>query len=208
MSDLTLVLIAVGAWLTTGFLTAWWMARRGHLHRGWLFMGAVFGPVLALAASERIQRRPRQLAHMEHAARGPGELRVLVGVDGSAESQAALDLAVGLLAPYTQSLVAAEVVGYDAAESDRDPSVLAARGRLRTAAERSGGRVTACELLSGPPAQALLGYAAAQHIDLIVVGKRGRGLSKRLLGSATQELLRAGDVPVLVAGRRLGVSRR
>lgn len=208
MDTWLVVLLCVGAWVATGLLTAWWMARRGHRRPWWLFMGAVLGPALAAAAGERVQRHPERLSRMETGARGPGELRVLVGVDGSDESQAALDLAVELLGPYADSLVAAEVVGYDAAEDGWDPSIVAAKSRLSTAAEQSGGRVTECDVLSGPPAQALMSYATEQDIDLIVVGTHGRGLSRRLLGNVAQELLRQSTVPVLVAGPHQHATRR
>ncbi|MFE7765344.1 universal stress protein [Streptomyces sp. NPDC057438] len=207
MTDLALILIGVGVWIAIGLLTAWWMARRGHRHWWWLVMGAIFGPVLAVVAGERVQQHPERLSRVEAGARGPGALRVLVGVDGSKESQAALELAVELLGPYVESLVAAEVVGYDAAEDDWDPSVTAAKSRLGTAAEGSGGRVTECDVLSGPPAQALVSHAKEQDIDLIVVGAHGRGLSRRLLGNVAQELVRQNAVPVLVAGGRPRVSR-
>lgn len=201
MSDLAFVLVVVGAWIAIGLVTAWWMARRGYHHWGWLLMGAVFGPILALVASERIQpRRVGPLARMEVGAPGPGGLRVLVGVDGSRASQAALDLAVDLLGPYAKALVAVEVVGYDAADDEGDPSITAARSRLETVAERSGGRVTEWDIIPGPPAQALVDYAREQDIDLIVVGTHGRGLSRRLLGNVARELVRQHAVPVLVAG--------
>lgn len=201
MSDLAFVLVVGGAWIATGLVTAWWMARRGYHHWGWLLMGAVFGPILALVASERIQPpNVGPLARMEVGAPGPGGLRVLVGVDGSRASLAALDLAVELLGPYAKALVAVEVVGYDAADYRGDPSITAARSRLGTVAERSGGRVTECDIISGPPAQALVNYAGEQDFDLIVVGAHGRGLSRRLLGNVARELVRQHTVPVLVAG--------
>ncbi|MEV0964196.1 MULTISPECIES: universal stress protein [unclassified Streptomyces] len=203
MSDLAFVLVVVGAWIAIGLVTAWWMARRGYHHWGWLLMGAVFGPILALVASERIQpRRGGPLARMEVGAPGPGGLRVLVGVDGSAASQAALDLAVELLGPYAKALVAVEVVGYDAADDAGDPSIAAARSRLAAVAERSGGRVTECDIISGPPAQALVNYAGEQGFDLIVVGTHGSGLSRRLLGNVARELVRQHTVPVLVTGEQ------
>ncbi|MFR9676385.1 universal stress protein [Streptomyces sp. TR02-1] len=203
MSDLVFALVVVGVWVAIGLITAWWMARRGYHHWGWLVMGAVFGPFLALAAGERVQlHQVGPLARMEVGARGPGGLRVLVGVDGSETSQAALDLAVELLGPYAEALVAAEVVGYDAAEDARAPSTTAARNRLGAVAERSGGRVTECDILSGPPAQALTAYAEEQHMDLVVVGSHGRGLSRRLLGDVARALVRQRTVPVLVVGGR------
>ncbi|WP_340560374.1 universal stress protein [Streptomyces sp. GSL17-111] len=200
MSGLVYVLIVVGVWISVGLLTAWWMARRGHRHWWWPVMGVVFGPFLALAASERVQRQPDLLSHTDSGAHGPGGLRVLVGVDGSEASHAALDLAVELFGPYVESLVAAEVVGYDAAEDEHDPSIAAARSRLSALAERSGGRVTEYDVLSGPPAQALVSYAREQGLDLVVVGSHGRGLSRRLLGDVAHTLVRQTTVPVLVAG--------
>ncbi|WP_410535213.1 universal stress protein [Streptomyces sp. KL2] len=208
MGDLWYVLIAVAVWIAAGLLTVWWMARRGHGGPGWLFMGVVFGPVLALIAGERVRRRPTRVARTEAGPRGPGRLRVLVGVDGSPESEAALRLAVGLLGPCTETLVAAQVVDYDAAELDWHGRVVEAKSRLSAVAEESGGRVTACEVLAGPPAAALARFAGENRIDVVVVGRHGRGLSKRLLGNVAQELLRDGSVPVLVTGGRHGVSGR
>ncbi|MFP8963092.1 universal stress protein [Streptomyces nanhaiensis] len=208
MGDLWYVLIAVVVWIAAGLLTVWWMARRGHGGPGWLFMGVVFGPVLALIAGERVRRRPTRVARTEAGPRGPGRLRVLVGVDGSPESEAALRLAVGLLGPCTETLVAAQVVDYDAAELDWQGRIVEAKSRLSAVAEEAGGRVTACEVLAGPPAAALARFADENRIDMVVVGRHGRGLSKRLLGNVAQELLRDGSVPVLVTGGRHGVSGR
>ncbi|MGY1452835.1 universal stress protein [Streptomyces sp. SS8] len=208
MGDLWFVLIAVVVWVAAGLLAAWWLARRGHGGPGWLLMGVVFGPVLALVAGERVQRRPTTVARTEAGPRGPGRLRVLVGVDGSPESEAALGLAVSLLGPYTQTLVAAQVVDYDAAELDWQGRIVAAKERLSAVAEEAGGRVTECEILAGPPAAALARFADENDIDVVVVGRHGRGLSKRLLGNVAQELLRDGSVPVLVTGGRRGASGR
>ncbi|MDG9702830.1 universal stress protein [Streptomyces sp. DH37] len=208
MGDLWFVLIAVVVWVATGLLTVWWLARRGHGGPGWLLLGVVFGPVLALVAGERVRRRPTRVARTEAGPRGPGRLRVLVGVDGSAESEAALGLAVVLFGPYTETLVAAQVVDYDAAELDERGRIAEAGSRLGAVAEEYGGRVTACEILAGPPAAALARFAGENGIDVVVVGRHGRGLSKRLLGDVAREMIRDGSVPVLVAGGRHGVPGR
>lgn len=203
MDNFALALIALGVWISIGLATAWWMARKGFRHPGWSFMGIIFGPILALAASERTQlHRLGPLAHTEVGPPGPGGLRVLVGVDGSPQSLAALDQAANLLGPYAQALVAVEVVGYDTPDSETDSSVTAAKNHLKAAAERAAGRVTHCDIISGPPAQALMTYAREQDVDLIVVGTHGRGLSRRLLGNVAQQLVRQQSVPVLVIGER------
>ncbi|WP_030591147.1 universal stress protein [Streptomyces anulatus] len=203
MSNLALALIALGTWIAIGLATAWWMARKGFRHWGWPLMGIVFGPILTLAAGERTRlHRLGPLARTEVGPPGPGGLRVLVGVDGSPQSLAALDQAADLLGPYAQALVAVEVVGYDAADSETDPSITTAKNHLRAVTERTAGRVTHCDIISGPPAQALMAYAKEQDIDLIVVGTHGRGLSRRLLGNVAQQLVRQQSVPVLVIGEQ------
>lgn len=206
MTRVPVWLIVVVIWIGIGLATALWMARRGHRDPSWLFMAVAFGPVLAAAASERVQRRPQVLGRISSGRRGPGNLRVLVGVDGSGESQAALDLAVDLLGPCADTVVVAEVVDYDSAETDWRGRVVEAKQRLSAVADRVGGSAMTCEVLAGPPAQALARFARDQDIDVVVVGRHGRGLSKLLLGNVVQELVRDAEVSVLVAGARSGDS--
>ncbi|MCZ7414490.1 MULTISPECIES: universal stress protein [unclassified Streptomyces] len=199
MDKLVFAVIVVGLWIAIGLVTAWWMARRGHRDPGWILMAAFFGPALALAASERIQRRPRMLALTESGSPAPDGVRVLVGVDGSPASEAAVDLAVRLVAQGSGTLTAAEVLDYDAAESAE--KVAAAQDRLIATARRVGGRVARCEVLSGPPARALARFSREQGIDVLVIGSHGRGLSKKLLGDVAHGLLHESAVPVLVVSR-------
>jgi nucleotide-binding universal stress UspA family protein len=208
MGDLWFVLTAVVVWVAAGLLTAWWTARRGHGGPGRLLLGVVFGPVPAPVAGERVRRRPAKVARTEAGPRGPGRLRVPVGVDGSAEPGAALGLAVPLFGPYTERLVAARVADHDAAGLDSQGRITEARRRLSALAEEAGGRVTACEVLAGPPAAALRRFAGEDGTDVVVAGRHGRGLSKRLPGDMAREMVRDGSVPVLVTGGRHGVPGR
>jgi len=60
------------------------------------------------------------------------------------------------------------------------------------------------ELRSGSAAREILGYAARNAIDMIVIGAHGRtGLSRVLLGSVAEAVMRRAPCPVLVvpAGR-------
>ncbi|MGZ4168758.1 MAG: universal stress protein [Solirubrobacteraceae bacterium] len=54
------------------------------------------------------------------------------------------------------------------------------------------------ELLEGTPAEAILSAARAHEADEIVVGSRGLGRVRALLGSVSHELLMIADRPVLV----------
>jgi nucleotide-binding universal stress UspA family protein len=54
------------------------------------------------------------------------------------------------------------------------------------------------ELIGGPPAQAIADVARVRGADEIVVGARGHGRVRALLGSVSHELLHIADRPVVV----------
>jgi nucleotide-binding universal stress UspA family protein len=54
------------------------------------------------------------------------------------------------------------------------------------------------ELIGGPAAEAIIDVARARHADEIVVGARGLGRVRALLGSVSHELLHIADRPVVV----------
>ena len=54
------------------------------------------------------------------------------------------------------------------------------------------------ELIGGSPAEAITAVARARHADQIVVGARGLGRIRALLGSVSHELLHIADRPVVV----------
>ena len=59
-------------------------------------------------------------------------------------------------------------------------------------------RSVEASVLSGTPARAILDYAEERDIDCIVMGTQGRtGLERYFLGSVTEKIVRAADVPVL-----------
>ena len=54
------------------------------------------------------------------------------------------------------------------------------------------------ELIGGSPAEAIAEVARVRHADEIVVGARGHGRVRALLGSVSHELLHIADRPVVV----------
>ena len=137
----TYVVIVVVACVAIGLATGLWMIRRGHDPR-WLFIAVALGPLFVPAALECVERRPRLAASgpdgdpvpRSEPLDGP---RVLVGSDGSPESERALTTALGFVG------------------------------------SRCG-------------------------MDLLLVGRRGRRLSARLLGSVSADPVQHSSVPVLV----------
>jgi hypothetical protein len=100
--SLTYVLVVIVIWLFVGLVTAWWMVRLGHDWK-WLFIALRLGPLFVPAALERVEHRARLAASGPEAvpvrrAGAPDQPRVLVGMDGSPESERALTTALALLA--------------------------------------------------------------------------------------------------------------
>ena len=136
---------------------------------------------------------------------------IIVGIDGSHNSQRALDVAIAEAAlrhvPLTVIAVHQVVAGYlghgvaypgddaladkarEAAQAEVD-TVLANVGDSRPSSVTVRG-------VSGLPAEAILD--AAKDADLIVLGSRGAGgFSRLLMGSVSSQVTHHAHVPVLI----------
>ncbi len=139
--------------------------------------------------------------------------RILVPLDGSPPSDAALARAIALASacgaavtvamvydPYPYIGAAAEYASYpiELAEDLRreaEQTVAAARNT----AEAAGLQVASRVLDSPRVWRAILDLAEAEKADLIVMGSHGRsGLDKLVMGSVTQRVLQHTRLPVLV----------
>lgn len=196
-------LVVVVGWVLVGLALGWWMVRRGH-DPLWAVAAVALGPIFIPIALELVEGRPRLVSSGPG---GPGKKdvvaagpKVLVGLDGSQEAQGALTQTLDLLGPRCGLLMLAEVVCHDATVDLAHGDVEAATARLASAAAevRGSGIHVQFEVLAGPPGETLRRFAHDQGMDLIVVGRRGRGLSRRLLGSVSSDLVRHSTLPVLV----------
>ncbi|MFN7130736.1 MAG: universal stress protein [Myxococcales bacterium] len=136
--------------------------------------------------------------------------RIVVGVDGSAESEKALRLAAELARPLGAELLVTYVIPPTVPPAETYILVMA---DIEAAGLRHGESVVArCEkalegrgvalrtqIRSGDPASALAELAEQEQADLVVVGSRGLGAVKRmLLGSTSNRLVHVSQRPVLV----------
>jgi len=142
----------------------------------------------------------------------PGFRKILVPIDGSAASLEAHRLALDLGATYGAEVILLYVV---------DSSVLAELSRLSGQEqprllqdmEESGKRMLTTlsreaqhrgvmatpDLRTGMPDEIIMSEAERLRVDLIVMGKMGRkGHRRSMLGSVTERVLEAADMPVLV----------
>jgi nucleotide-binding universal stress UspA family protein len=143
---------------------------------------------------------------------------IVCGVDGSADSQAALSVAVRLAERLEARLVLAHVVevalapyaaagGMGAGRVAPQPMTLATRDDQEEAGARLLEQIAAehglgdaeRRVVVGFPAERLADLADDEHADLIVVGSRGRGRFKAaFLGSVSNSLVGVARCPVLI----------
>ena len=195
-------------WVVTGVAAVTLILyRRGHREGSWMLIGAVLGPFIVPIAMERAMRGSRRLERRVDPRSDPApasdRVCVLVGVDGSPESDQAVRDATRLVAPAAGRLLMATVVDADAAEARDGGDVERRRAReLLECSVRSlpaSAATVETEIVAGQPATALLELAEAEDVDLIVVGRRGKGLSRTVLGSAAATLSAKARCPVLLA---------
>ncbi|WP_171064615.1 universal stress protein [Actinomadura soli] len=170
-----------------------------------LVLGSVGAQVAAHAACPVIIVRGAPGPHLEQE-QGQSAGRVVVGVDGSAASRAAL--AMGFAEADARGLSLSAVVAWDPTPA-KDLSALVDEAGLRQAAEtalarmmiplceRHSGVEVKTELVTGAPREVLID--AAGDARLLVVGSRGLGgFRGLLLGSVSHALVHHAPCPVAV----------
>lgn len=206
MSTEPALLLAFLAWVSFGPVLAVLMGRRGHSPWTWGILGIFLGPLAVPVALDAHRRRRQAILAASAAASGPerpGPLSVLAGIDGSDEARVAVSRAVDLLGGRIGRLTLVTVIDYDTAEGPwRFADAEAAARRWMAEARTVVPHIEPEEyIVVGEPAQALERMASEGRYQLLVVGSRGRGLSRYLLGSVAQSLAATSPVPVLIGGQ-------
>lgn len=215
---MTIALIIVAAWIAIGASVGFYEVRRGHWRWLWL-LGAMAGPfAIPLARSAQGQEpyiQPVILDQSDHE-QGKG-LHVVVGVDGSDASDHATRTALELLGWRVGAVTLATAIDFETVNVT-SPGTLGpedawddrkeAEDMLSDAADRlaswMGHRPTTV-LLAGKPSEALQYYAEEHEGDLLVVGCRGAGLTKRVIGSCASQLAHRSTVPIFMVPCDLAV---
>ena len=173
------------------------MGRRGHSGVVWLALGALLGPFgIALAWDSR-----RHDEHLEPVVLPGGaasarassrvEVSVLVGYDGSAAAEHAVEAVVSLLGERLGRLEVATVAPFGDIGADERW----AGGTLRQLRTHAQDRVTSRVVLHGHPATALCQRADEANFELIAIGGR-----RAVFDSVAAQLARGCPVPVLIVG--------
>lgn len=137
-------------------------------------------------------------------------MRVLVPVDGSDHSERALDHAIDLYG--SGEIVLLNVLdlveaGYDSSAGGELPGFWgdwherAEEDAAALFAELADGRDVTfdTDVVVGRPARSIVEYAEENDVDAVVMGSHGRdGVSRILLGSVAETVVRRSPVPVTV----------
>ena len=141
---------------------------------------------------------------------------VLVAIDGSKSSTQALETAIEVSKRFDSKLhlihvvremqLPAEVIHAKELETVRGTrqDVLNTVGerlvnQAKRVAETKGVKSVASDIGTGDPANAIIGYASRNGVDLIVVGSRGLGqVQGMLMGSVSRKVSNLAAVPCLV----------
>ena len=131
---------------------------------------------------------------------------ILLPTDGSEGAEIAQDHALELAVDQDATLHVLHVVEVIAPAASLHELIaehMDERGidLVKSVAEqgRERGVIVETAVIEGDPAETIIEYAAAEGIDLVVMPTHGRTeLTKAILGSVTDKVIRTGDVPVLV----------
>jgi nucleotide-binding universal stress UspA family protein len=148
---------------------------------------------------------PQGAADNPRDAREHGRSTVVVGYDGSPPARAALAYAARRAANGGRVVAVhgfqppADWLGAPSYQRALDAYQAQGRELLRSLEEQSDlGVELTTSLLEGPPARAMVAAADARDADEIVIGSRGFGRVRGVLGSVSHAVLHQADRPVVV----------
>ena len=187
---------------------------RGGIQRAW--MGSVADHLIRTLNVPVLVVRPSHVAALAEADRLSG---ILVPLDGSTLAEAALEPAIRMarlwgspvtLARIVQRLVPATDPALPLSSTCDDELTVIEREIAETylhrIAERLGAKgveTSSLTLVASAPALGIIELARTSRVGLIALATHGRGgISRLLLGSVADKLVRGAEVPVLVVPAR------
>jgi len=171
------------------------MSTHGRSDLARMLVGSVTDRVIRTSPVPVLVLHPPTMAIDRVSAPTGRKLRVLAPLDGSAFAEEAVNMAVSLLSPERIELSIACVVGTPQRETPVAREILdEAAARL----EKPGLGITTTILVGATAAQ-INAFAIEGGHDLIVMSTHGHGmLTRTLVGSVTDQMVRISEVPVLV----------
>jgi nucleotide-binding universal stress UspA family protein len=192
--------IVVATMLAVAYLAPRW----GRDPFGWLLLSAVMGPIALVGlVGTRHSDVERAKSPQPARARSENDHCVLIAVDGSAAGVAAARHVAELSDEVGEAAVLA-VLPHEAQPRTAGPS----RDEYAERVQRITGPALDALRAANVPARVIVAFgvpgeeivraAERESVDVVVVGRRGAGLSRALLGSTSDYVLRHAKQPVTV----------
>lgn len=190
--------------LVTMIVMSYLALRWGRDPFGWLLLSAVLGPIAIVALiGTRSADVERQRLPVRGTPRAEGRTRIIVGSDGSTASTRIARHIVREMNQHSEVVLVcvlpleAEPGTSEQAQRDLDARVAEMTGATLEALS-AGGLKARTVVVFGHPGEEIVRLAEREQADLIVVGRRGAGLSRALLGSVSDHVVQHATRPVLV----------
>jgi nucleotide-binding universal stress UspA family protein len=142
---------------------------------------------------------------------------ILLATDGSPASESASDEAIDLAVQVEARLLVVSVLGTSSRPSASTDAVspadsrdsLTAKAQAIVQRAKASGADATFLVWEGEAGEAIVAAADSENADLIVVGSHGRsGVSRFLIGSVSDYVVRHAHCPVMVVRGRLEAGRR
>lgn len=198
----------IAAYITDTGIDLVCMGTRGQTGLDRFLLGSVTTRIVRTVDIPVLSVKSKRVESTVESRLSGGFENILVPTDGSKPAREAVSHALELARAYDATLHALYVVDRGAYASrpgwtwNELQQVLEQNGEtvLEDVQSRatSDGVSVAAESTHGVPHQEIGEYCDRQEIDLVVMGTHGRsGLTRQIIGSVTERVLRISDVPVL-----------
>ena len=204
----------IASYITDNGIDLVCMGTRGRTGLGRLLLGSVTTRIVRTVDRPIFSVKPKAVnaeSELESERRGGFE-NILVPTDGSKPAREAVTHGLELAQTYDATLHGLYVVDRGAYASrpgwtwnelqhglEQDGETVLENFQSRAA---SNDVPVAVELTHGVPYQEIVEYCDRHETDLVAMGTHGRsGLTRQIVGSVTERVLRSSDVPVLTIRR-------
>lgn len=190
---LWLALIIASAVVVSHFAHRW-----GRDPFGWILLCAAMGPIALVALLGTRKADRARLARRPEMGAQPGDRPIVVACDGSKGSarlgeQAAATYRTG------HDVILLTILPYEAERQDESAEVRERAGDMTHAVSallEEQGIPWRIVIRYGPPGEGIVAFANEVGASLIIIGRRGSGLTRSLLGSVSRHVSEHAEAPV------------
>lgn len=194
--------LAIILWLAlviaSAVVASYFAHRWGHDPFGWVLLCAAMGPIALVGIlGTRQSDRARAPRHPEMDAQ-PGEGPIVVPCDGSEVSRRLGYQAAGA-ARDGREVILLTVLTYETERQGESAEVSERVGemtRVVSALLEERGVPSRIVVRYGPPGEAVVAFANEVGASLVIIGRRGSGFARTLLGSVSRHVAEHAQTPV------------